>query len=220
MKLKTNTLLLAIAALLIAGGAIFWETQQRNQAEAPSPTTETTSLFGFKEDDVTQLEVMPEAGMTLLFERTQASFPNTWKMSKPKNAIADEAAIAFLLDQLASGRRKNSVAVEKENWSDFGIAESNPQAQVTLTDGSTHRLILGGETFDKQNLYALIDPPQPLPESVQVSIVSTTLLDAINRPKSDWEYDPKDLPRVPNGESAPNLKPTQTPNSPKPVPKN
>ena len=212
MKLKTNTILLAIAAFLIAGGAVFWEVRQSNRDQNNAELNQRGDLFDFKEDDVVRLSVTPSQGTTLVFERTTESFPNTWKMIKPKQVVADEAAIAFLLDQLASSKTQNTVTVEKAQWEDFGIAPDNPQAQVTLDNGTTHQLLLASETFDKKHLYALVDVPQPLPDSVQVSIVPTTLIDAIKRPLDEWEYDPKDLPSVPT--SQPPISPQQQPSLP------
>lgn len=200
MKLKTNTMLLAIAALVFAGSAIFWEVTQRDHRRQQSELNQKADLFSFKEDDVTRLEVSPEKGTTLIFERTAESFPNTWKMMVPQKKVADEAAIAFLLDQLASSKTQNTVTIEKSQWPDFGIAPDNPQAKITLKNGTTHQLLLGGETFDKKHLYALVDIEPPLPDSVIVSIVPTTLLDAVQRPLEEWEYDPKALPFSPDVE--------------------
>ena len=212
MKLKTNTMLLAIAAFLIAGGAVWWEVSQSNRGQKTAELNQRGDLFNFKEDDVVRLSVTPDQTMTLVFERTTESFPNTWKMVKPKQVVADEAAIAFLLDQLASSKTQNTVTVEKAQWKDFGIAPDNPQAQVTLKSGTTHQLLLAGETFDKKHLYALVDVPQPLPDSVQVSIVPTTLIDAIKRPSGEWEYDPKDLPSIPAPQ--PSTSPQERPSQP------
>lgn len=226
MKLKTNTMILAIAALLVAGGAVFWEVNQRDNRRQSTDLNQKAELFTFREDDVIRLEVTPEKGITLVFERTEESFPNTWKMLDPKQVVADEAAIAFLLDQLASSNTQNTVTIEKSQWPDFGITPDNPQANVTLANGQSHQLLLGGETFDNKHLYALVDIAPPLPDSVTVSIVPTTLMDAIQRPLGEWEYDPEDLPftesetqitPAPSGSSS-NSTPTDIPKPKKPNP--
>ncbi|NJN23416.1 MAG: DUF4340 domain-containing protein [Acaryochloridaceae cyanobacterium RL_2_7] len=117
-------------------------------------------------------------------------------MTAPKAAIADEAAITFLLDQLVTSQSENTVTVNKEEWPDFGISVDNPWAKITLSNGQTHQILLGGETFDQKNLYAVVDQSLPLPDDVTISIVPTTLLDAVQRPLDEWEYDPEDLPTV------------------------
>ena len=202
MKLKTNTMLLAIAAALIAGGAVYWEVNQSNARQQPAAPQTSADLFDFTEDDVVKLSVSPVQGITLEFQRTTESFPNSWKMTAPNQVVADEAAIAFLLDQLASSHAKSTVTVEQSDWADFGIDPNNPQTTVELDSGTSHTLLLGGETFDKQNHYAIIDPPTPLPEALKVSVVSSTLLNAVQRPLDEWEYDPEALkPQPPGGNS-------------------
>lgn len=191
-------MILAIAAFLVAGGAVYWEVSKTNRDVSEQSTLETQdNLYAFKEDEVSQLEVTPQKGITLKFQRTEAKFPETWKMTSPEAKIADEAAITFLLDQLVSSKSEKTVTVNKEEWSDFGITPDNPRTQVTLSNGTVHQILLGGETFDKKNLYAVVDQSLPFPEDVTVSIVPTTLLDAVQRPLKEWEYDPDDLPSVP-----------------------
>ncbi|NJN23417.1 MAG: hypothetical protein HC810_02155 [Acaryochloridaceae cyanobacterium RL_2_7] len=79
MKLKTNTMILAIAAVLVVGGAVYWEVSKTNRVSEEPSLAAQNNLFRFKEDDVSSLEVTPQKGTTLKFQRTEAKYPDTWK---------------------------------------------------------------------------------------------------------------------------------------------
>jgi hypothetical protein len=202
MKLKLNTIILALVAVAaVVGGilAIQWGPSPRSQTEsspldpmgqASSPQVSGTSIYDFKEADVLRLVVSPPKGSPLEFERTTQSFPNTWKMIRPQSAAADEAAIAFLLDQLANGRATRTITVTPAQRAEFGLETAQGTVEITLRDQTKHRLVLGEKTFDGTSVYGLVDPPDPWPDPLKVSVLSVSLVNAINRPIAEWKYTP------------------------------
>ncbi|MCM1985366.1 DUF4340 domain-containing protein [Lyngbya confervoides] len=191
MKLKTSTLVLVLLALLAAGGSVFWE-MRRSAVDSKTEQPDTSAeLFTFQEADVQSIALINAEGKTLQFEQTAQDFPNTWKMTQPKPMTADEAAIAFLLDQLASGQVERRLEVPVAQQQEFGLSDQSPSLRVQLKDSRVHRLVLGKETFDRTHLYALVDPATPWPDPLSVVIVPQSIATAVNRPLNEWEYQPQ-----------------------------
>ena len=195
MKLKKTTLILAgfaLGAMLLVFGL---EQSQQKMALETDKIEAGVSLFSFKEADAAMVTVQNTAGETFRFERTEQRFPKTWAMTAPKEVVADEAAIAFLLDQLSNSKSPRRLEVSLGQKKDFGFGALNPSAKIRLKGDHTHEIILGGKTFDGQGRYALVNPPTPRPTTLTVSIVDPGLLDAIERPLAEWEYNPEKFPR-------------------------
>jgi hypothetical protein len=222
MKLKPNTIILAFVAIAaVAGGilAVQWGPSPPAQTESPalaptgqpsSPQVTGTSIYRFKEADVLRLVVIPPQGSPLEFERTTQSFPNTWKMIRPQKTAADEAAIAFLLDQLANGRATRTLTVTRTQRAEFGLETAQGTVEITLRDQTKHRLVLGEKTFDGNSVYGLVDPPDPWPDPLTVSVLSGSLVSATNRPIGEWKYTPISTP-TPTVEPVQSGQPLTTP---------
>ncbi len=195
MKIKKTTLILVALAFGAAGLVFGLDYTQKKAALETAKEKNGVMLFDFKETEASAVTVQTIAGKTLVFERTEQSFPNAWAMTAPKQGVADEAAIAFLLDQMSKSKTKRSLEISLDQKQDFGFRAINPTAKIQLKNKQTHELVLGGNTFDGQGLYALVDPPTPRPATLRVSIVDRALYDAIERPLIEWEYKPEKFPR-------------------------
>lgn len=186
MKFKPSTLLLVGVALVLAAGVVI--TGQPRSQDPDAPLTEGTGdpLFAFAEADVDALTVTRD-GETLSFERDDE---DRWQMVEPTPGLAEPAAVAFLLSRLVTDAALQTVEISPADQADFGLDAPVGEVDITLADGSDHRLILGGTDFSGESRYALLDPdPWPLdPEGdpVTVQVVTADVANGINRPLEEW----------------------------------
>ena len=123
-----------------------------------------------------------------------------WQMRSPDEAPADDSAVVFLVNLMASGVSDRVFEVAPENLDDFGFDAPLAEVAVTLENQESHRLILGNYDFNGTNIYAQAissseDEAQQEDEqqgstddeSVQVFIVSTSFDSAVNRPLDEWK---------------------------------
>jgi hypothetical protein len=189
MKLNLNTLILLLTALLLGGGVYLFEQQQAPQQTAADQEETGTPIFAFKEDQVQSFNVK-KSSQILAFQRTKRSFPHTWWMHSPKQAPANEASIAYLLNLLATGRSDRTLTIPATQRREFGLAQPMATIEVKLNDQQSHRLVLGKPNFNQSALYAQIDPPAQASENLEVLLVPTAFEEAVNRPLSEWQLQP------------------------------
>lgn len=188
MKLKATTIALLLTAVACGVGVYVWTQSQDKPEEIAEQQERTLKIFDFSEDQVAELTVITPK-LTLVFERSQQSFPQTWQMKKPKDQPADEAAIAFLLNQLATTKSPRTLSVEPSRQKEFGFDQSPGRVQVILKNKQRHELIFGGIDPTESLVYAQVDPgsgPEPT-KKLQVALVPTAFLSAINRPLKEWQ---------------------------------
>ncbi len=200
MKLKATTIALLLTAVACGVGVFMWtQSQDKREEEVTEQQERTLNIFSFSEDQVAELTVITPK-LTLAFERSQQSFPHTWRMKKPKDQLADEAAIAFLLNQLVTTKSPRTLSVEPSRQKEFGFDQSPGRVQVILNNKQSHQLIFGGIDPTESLVYAQVDPdsdPKPT-QKLQVALVPTAFLSAINRPLKEWQVkQPQAQPTVP-----------------------
>lgn len=145
-------------------------------------------LFNFKEQDVQAFTVQTPK-QTLAFERV--SF---WMLKKPEVAPADEGAVAFLLNLMATGKSDRTFIVPPARKSEFGLAQPSATVEVKLSN-QQHRLILGKPNFNRNFLYALVDPPEN--QDLSILLIPINFQNAVDRPLVEWKRDkPKPSPSI------------------------
>ncbi len=189
MKLQRSTLfLVAIAALF---GIVVGVMEVRRSGDPTAPQATDTEgapspLYTFEEADVTEIHIETQGAEVTLVRDADT----LWQMTAPETAPAEEAAIAFLLSRLTTDGRLKTVTVDAAARADFGLDVPFATVDLTLADGSTHQLVLGGADFSGSAYYALVDPPQvPLPADageVSVAIVPGDVISAVDRPVAEW----------------------------------
>jgi hypothetical protein len=206
MKLQRQTLILLLSAILLAGGIYLYERQSPPQSPAQEQNGDLKELFTFKEDQVQEVALVTPK-QKLLLKRAQPPSPTVWQLESPKLEPADDAAVAFLLSQLTSGKSDRTLEAPVSQKAEFGLAEPSATVTIKLNNQQTHQLILGKPTYDSSGLYAQVDPPATTEQKLQVLIVPLDLTNAVNRPLPEWQQaKPKSSPK-------PNSDPNPTPDA-------
>jgi hypothetical protein len=106
---------------------------------------------------------------------------------------ANEAYVSFLLNELAKGKSDRQITATAQQIQDYGLENPRARVEVTLQNGQTHRLLLGGRDFTGSNLYAQADPPDGEPTTSRpVLLVSPNLENAVDRPIEEWIQPPEE----------------------------
>ncbi|APB35163.1 hypothetical protein GlitD10_2819 [Gloeomargarita lithophora Alchichica-D10] len=182
MKLSPNTLIILGLAIGLTGGIGYWELVGKPQREERQ--IQQAKLFNFAEKDVTAITII-KPKLTLKFQRVKLG---QWQMVEPQKKPANDAPIAFLLGQLTNVERvqENDITIPAQDKAKFGLAVPSATIQVTLENGSQHRLILGNTDFSGTALYAEIDPPAEA-TSLPIALVPIDLQNAVNRDVKEWQ---------------------------------
>lgn len=231
MKFQRTTLILLMVAVGLGAGVYLWETQ----APSRPPTAENSEeqpLFRFSESDVQRLEVR-QGEETLVFERlAEAAIvspspspaspspasppPNSyetteWRMVSPKTGLADDAAVDFLVNLLATGSRDRTLRIEPADLDEFGLTTPSATVEIQLKNQETHRLVLGTQNFNGEFLYAQIDPPETAEAEVEVVLIPKNFESAVNRDLAEWQASPDAPAPAPSPSPSPEAAETTSP---------
>lgn len=208
MKIKRSTFFLLLAAVLLGGVTVLAvQTQQPTSEQAEN--SEQQNIFSFKEDQVQSFTLETQSD-SYKFERNNEK---KWQMVEPEKNPASDASIAFLLDQMTTGKSERSITVPAGDRADFGLDKPLATVEVTLDNKETHKLVLGGYDFNRSFIYALADPPTDEKADLQVFLVSPNFENAVTRPREEWKQAAEATPSA-SPSTSPSASPKASPTNP------
>lgn len=179
MKLKPTTFWLLFAALIL-GSVSLWSLQQPPRTEEVGQAG-SQKLFAVEESQLQSLTVK-KPNETLRFEKDENG---VWQMKQPQQGVANDAAVAFLANLLATGMSDRTFSIPPADLTTYGLDQPTATIEFTTVDKKNHTLTLGGKNFNQSAIYALIDAPEN-PETLTVSLVSLDFEAAVGRSPDSW----------------------------------
>lgn len=187
--IQTKTLIL-VATAAILGGSLYLFQQKLPPPASEQAITSAKPIFNLQESQITGL-VVKQGGETLKLERDAQG---AWQILEPVTARAETGTVVFLLNLIATAKTEKSLTVPLPTADEFGLAEPVATIEISTANQGTHRLVLGGFTFDRNQLYAQADPPVIPTDPMTVIVVPLQFLDGINQPLSAWKAQPTPAP--------------------------
>ena len=211
MKIQRNTLILALVAFGLASGIYIQQRLTAPDSAIAVRSEGAKPLFEFDEADVTQFTInRPELSLSLakrgvestgdavadLDAETAALGQPDWNLTAPEQIPASDGAVAFLLNLLATGDRRDGFTIPndgqpqgptQQRLGEFGLDQPQAQVDLTLADGTTHQLVIGNSNFDDSGIYAVQDV-DPSSQEIEVFLVNSSLEPALLRPLEEWRY--------------------------------
>ncbi|MFQ3615552.1 MAG: DUF4340 domain-containing protein [Cyanobacteriota bacterium] len=178
MKLKPTTFWLLFAALIL-GSVSLWSLQQPPRTEEVGQAS-SQKLFAVEESQIQTITVK-KPDTTLVFEKNETG---VWQMKQPQQGVANDAAVAFLANLLATGMSDRTFSIPPADLATYGLDQPTTTIEFTA-NGKPHTLALGSKNFNQSALYALIDAPEN-PQELTVSLVSLDFETAVGRSPDAW----------------------------------
>jgi len=140
---------LVMLAIVVVLGVGVYLLQTRNPA---APENATTYALNVSPGNVSRIDVTT-AGKSTAFERLD---PVGWKFADSGNQ-ADTSRVDSVVNRLAMLRSNAKVLDQVPNLSTYGLDPPLASALLTMKDGTTHRILIGNETVNNANYYALVE---------------------------------------------------------------
>ncbi|HEY3116099.1 MAG TPA: DUF4340 domain-containing protein [Chloroflexota bacterium] len=147
VKLQRSAL--AMLAILVVLGVGVYLLQSKNPA---TPENATVYVLSAPPGDVRRIDVTASAGSTA-FERLD---PVGWKFAD-SGVQADTSRVDSVVNRLAMLRSNSKVLGTVPDLSAYGLDPPAASAVLTMKDGTTHRVLIGKETVNNANYYALVE---------------------------------------------------------------
>jgi hypothetical protein len=149
--MKFRGLLIAVAALAVLGGLAYWsEKRQAADAGKPSPD-ESPKVMTLPEDQFKEVRIEKDGAPPTVLAKDDAG---NWRITQPQTLPADQDSVKSLVNTLSSVSSDRLIEEKAASLVEFGLDNPPLEAVVTLKDGKTRKLLLGGETPTGSGVFA------------------------------------------------------------------
>jgi hypothetical protein len=181
---RRNTLILLVILAALATYTYFGEIQKGTGQGTETPSSQP-AIFNLSGQDVLGLKVTTADGKSVELKR-EAGKP--WTMVTPASQGVDETRVNSLVEQLAQ-LTANRVLTQTNNLAEYGLITGTFTADITLTGGVTHTLLVGETNPSGNSYYALADGKQD-----PVYLVYSSNVDELQRLVTQPPYPPTPTP--------------------------
>jgi hypothetical protein len=143
--------------------------------------------------ETTEIPEIPETTETTeTTETPETTEPAPATPAIPATYPANEAYVAFLLNELVRGKSDRVLSATPQQIRDYGLENPKATIDITLRTGETYQLVVGNRDFTGSNLYAQVDPRRGTLTAQPVLLLSTNLENAVDRPLEEWIQTPEE----------------------------
>ncbi len=184
MRLR-NTLILLVILAALGAYTYFGEIQKGTGQATETPGSQPVVFTNLSGQDVLGLKVTTADGKSVELKR-EAGKP--WTMVAPASQAVDETRVNSLVDQLGQ-LTASRVLTQTTNLAEYGLITGTLTANITMTGGVTHTLLLGETNPSGSSYYALADGKQS-----PVYLIYTSSADDLQRLVTQPPYPPTPAP--------------------------
>jgi hypothetical protein len=181
---QRNTLILLVILAALAVYTYFGEIQKGTGQGTETPSSQP-AVFNLSGQDILGLKVTTADGKSVELKR-EAGKP--WTMVTPASQGVDDTRVDSLVDQLAQLTASRALT-QTNNLAEYGLITGTFTADITLTGGVTHTLLVGETNPSGNSYYALADGKQS-----PVYLVYSSNVDELQRLVTQPPYPPTPTP--------------------------
>ncbi len=148
---------------------------------------EVTKIFPFQTEDIQQITIDINQDVIKFQRKDEPNSP--WQMTQPETLLANDGAIAFLVNLFPQAEKKLEISPDVEKKKEYGLLESSPTIAVTLHNEDRYHMILGNANFDDTQIYAQIKFPASIQAQSSIFLVSKSFQYAIERDFGEWKQE-------------------------------
>jgi hypothetical protein len=189
MKLNRTTISLLILSLGLTSVVYITEIKPegfnlnpKNQKEEEIP-----KIFSFKTQDLEKINIKAEQTIITFQKQRKGEENSFWQMTQPENLLANEGAIAFLVNLFPPAEKKLTIPANDENRKKYGLWESQKKIELTLSNGDQYEITLGSANFDNTQIYVEVKFPTTVEDQSSIFLVSKSFQYAIERDFDEWK---------------------------------
>lgn len=191
--MQVRGLLVAIVALGLLAGGVYWSERNKAAEDAKAASGGDTKLVQVASDDVRRLEIQRREAAPVVLERDASK---QWQMRAPETWRVDQDAATEIAGSYAGLSYDRVVDEKPSDLASYGLTAPAVTLSATAKDGKTGQLLIGDESPTGTGVFAkLANDPRVvlLPTSVKTTI-DKSAVDV--RDKRLLVFDPAKLTRV------------------------
>jgi hypothetical protein len=152
--MRIRGLLVAVAALALLGGAVYWSNRSKPAGADKAAADTTIKLLSIPDSQIRKLEIRKTGGETTVVEMGK---DGKWQITAPKPLAVDAEAMTSMLSTLASLSADRVVEEKTPDLSQYGLGAPALQVLVTKKDGQSKTLAIGDQTPTSSGYFARVE---------------------------------------------------------------
>ena len=151
MKLRLG---LAVIALAVVGGLVYWSNQEEKKKEGKPAADASPKLLEVPEDQISQVELKKKGGDTTIIKR---GADGKWQLTAPEALPVDQEAAKSLAGAFNPLNSDKLIEEKAADVAQYGLAAPSMEVTLTKKDGKTQKVLLGDDTPTGSAVFARLD---------------------------------------------------------------
>jgi hypothetical protein len=147
-------LLIAAVLLLALGGGWYYSNKMEAAKAAKPPADVSPKVLLVSEADIAKVALKKKSAEPTVLERNNA---NKWQITAPKAYLADQEAVNSLVTSIATVNSDRVIEEKAGDVSSYGIQAPSFEADITMKDGKTKKLLIGDDTPTNSGSYVMVE---------------------------------------------------------------
>jgi len=152
--LKIRGLLIAVVALALLAGGVYWSNKAKQAESAkPADTASAPKILAIPEDQIMKVEIRKTGGEATVAERKSGK----WELTAPKPLAADPDAMSSVTSTFTSLTSDRLIEEKAADLDQYGLAKPAMEVTVTGKDGKSRQLLIGDEVPTGSGFYVKVE---------------------------------------------------------------
>jgi hypothetical protein len=149
--MKSTGLLIATFILAALVGALYWSDYHKPEETTTASADVPPQILKLTEADVTRLDLKKKGADAISLAKDSSG---RWQITSPKPFRADQDAVSGVVATLSSLNSDRLIESKASDVGQYGLAQPSVEADVTLRDGKTQKLLIGDDLPADSGAYA------------------------------------------------------------------
>jgi len=186
--MKTRSLMLAVAALAILAGALYWSNRREAAKAAAGGTPEAPRILNLTQADITRINIQRNRTEKITLAKLDSG---DWQVAETPPLPGDSNTISTLLSTLSTLNSDRLVEEKPGDLAPYALAQPVLEAEITTKDGKSSKLLFGDNTPAGASAFAMLagDPRLFTVSSYVKSSLDKAPFDFANKKLFDFGFD-------------------------------
>jgi hypothetical protein len=141
--MKNSGLIIATAALALLTGLLYWSNRREADKAASGGTAEAPRIINLNSDDIKRIDILRNQTEKVALVRLDS---RDWQVAETPVLPGDANTMTIVLFTLSKLNAERIVEDMPSDLARYGLAEPAVEVVITVKDGTTKKLRLGGNT--------------------------------------------------------------------------
>jgi Domain of unknown function (DUF4340) len=151
--MKSSGLVIAAALLAALTGVLYWSDHHKTDDKPIVSADAPPKIFTLKDTDISKIAIKKKGVEEVALAKNDAG---KWQITAPTALSADQDSVSSMVSTLSTLGSDRLVADKAEDLGQYGLAQPSLEADITLKDNKSQKLLIGDDTPTSNGAFAMV----------------------------------------------------------------